>query len=263
METIADYGTVAYFNVRTFSTGIYQAWFNMQDRAAAAQLALCLLGFALLVAGFERIQRGQARSHLRGGAARRHRAAAARRRAPAGRQPALPAAGHRGASCCPRPCSRAWPTARARASPTRATALRAHSLELAGIAAAVTVAGAVLVGFRARMRPGPRGAGAPARRRARLRGAGRGDRGGPAGALCRARQRHRRLGAAASRHLDRAALHRLDLAAGARLHGPLHGGRAQRLRRRPRHRQPAHRRGRPHPRARAAGAARRGCICRS
>ncbi len=32
METIADYGTVAYFNVRTFSTGIYQAWFNMQDR---------------------------------------------------------------------------------------------------------------------------------------------------------------------------------------------------------------------------------------
>ena len=40
METIADYGTVAYFNVRTFSTGIYQSWFAMQDRAAAAQLAL-------------------------------------------------------------------------------------------------------------------------------------------------------------------------------------------------------------------------------
>ena len=50
METIADYGTVAYFNVRTFSTGIYQAWFNMQDRAAAAQLALCLLAFALMLA---------------------------------------------------------------------------------------------------------------------------------------------------------------------------------------------------------------------
>ena len=50
METIADYGTVAHFNVRTFSTGIYQAWFAMQDRAAAAQLALCLLGFALLLA---------------------------------------------------------------------------------------------------------------------------------------------------------------------------------------------------------------------
>ena len=50
METIADYGTVSYFNVRTFSTGIYQAWFAMQDRAAAAQLALCLLGFALVLA---------------------------------------------------------------------------------------------------------------------------------------------------------------------------------------------------------------------
>ena len=67
METIADYGTVAYFNVRTFSTGIYQAWFAMQDRAAAAQLALCLLGFALLLAALERVQRGQARAHMRGG----------------------------------------------------------------------------------------------------------------------------------------------------------------------------------------------------
>ena len=66
METIADYGTVAHFNVRTFSTGIYQAWFAMQDRAAAAQQALCLLGFALLLAAFERIERGQAQSYLRG-----------------------------------------------------------------------------------------------------------------------------------------------------------------------------------------------------
>ena len=43
METIADYGTVSFFSVRTFATGIYQAWFAMQDRTAAAQLALCLL----------------------------------------------------------------------------------------------------------------------------------------------------------------------------------------------------------------------------
>ena len=66
METIADYGTVAHFAVRTFSTGIYQAWFAMQDRAAAAQLALCLLAFALIVAALERIERGQARvAHAR------------------------------------------------------------------------------------------------------------------------------------------------------------------------------------------------------
>ena len=68
METLADYGTVAHFNVRTFSTGIYQSWISMQDRAAAAQLALCLLAFALLVAGLERAQRGAARAHMRGAA---------------------------------------------------------------------------------------------------------------------------------------------------------------------------------------------------
>ena len=60
METIADFGTVAYFGVPTFATGIYTSWFSMADRAAAAQLALCLLGFALVLAVLERMQRGQA-----------------------------------------------------------------------------------------------------------------------------------------------------------------------------------------------------------
>ncbi|MEM1074370.1 MAG: iron ABC transporter permease [Pseudomonadota bacterium] len=63
METIADYGTVAYFGVQTFATGIYTSWFSMADRAAAAQLALCLLSFALLLAFLERTQRGHARYH--------------------------------------------------------------------------------------------------------------------------------------------------------------------------------------------------------
>jgi iron(III) transport system permease protein len=27
METLADYGTVSYFAVQTFTTGIYRAWF--------------------------------------------------------------------------------------------------------------------------------------------------------------------------------------------------------------------------------------------
>ncbi len=66
METIADFGTVAYFGVQTFATGIYTAWFSMADRAAAAQLALFLLGFALLLAVTERIQRGKARYHEAG-----------------------------------------------------------------------------------------------------------------------------------------------------------------------------------------------------
>ena len=66
METIADYGTVAFFNVQTFATGIYQSWFSLGDRAAAAQLSLCLLSFALLLAGLERAQRGKAKTAGKG-----------------------------------------------------------------------------------------------------------------------------------------------------------------------------------------------------
>ncbi|MGB7242943.1 MAG: iron ABC transporter permease [Sulfitobacter sp.] len=61
METIADFGTVAYFGVQTFATGIYTSWFSLADRAGAAQLALCLLSFALLLAMLERAQRGRAK----------------------------------------------------------------------------------------------------------------------------------------------------------------------------------------------------------
>ncbi|WP_299284465.1 iron ABC transporter permease [uncultured Tateyamaria sp.] len=63
METIADFGTVAYFGVQTFATGIYTSWFSLGDRAGAAQLALCLLSFALLLAVLERVQRGRAKYH--------------------------------------------------------------------------------------------------------------------------------------------------------------------------------------------------------
>ncbi|MEM7742334.1 MAG: iron ABC transporter permease [Pseudomonadota bacterium] len=63
METIADFGTVSYFGVPTFATGIYQSWFSMSDRGAAAQLAFCLLSFALFIALLERSQRGAARHH--------------------------------------------------------------------------------------------------------------------------------------------------------------------------------------------------------
>ena len=61
METLADYGTVAYFAVNTFTTGIYRAWFSLGDRVAAAQLASMLLGFVLLLLMIERVSRGRAR----------------------------------------------------------------------------------------------------------------------------------------------------------------------------------------------------------
>jgi iron(III) transport system permease protein len=50
MEAMADYGTVAYFGINTFTTGIYRTWFGMGNAAAASQLAtmLCLVVFVLL-----------------------------------------------------------------------------------------------------------------------------------------------------------------------------------------------------------------------
>lgn len=57
METLADYGTVAYFAVDTFTTGIYRAWFSLGDRAAAAQLATVLLAFVAAAIGLERMTR--------------------------------------------------------------------------------------------------------------------------------------------------------------------------------------------------------------
>jgi iron(III) transport system permease protein len=63
METLADFGTVAYFGVHTFTTGIYRAWFSLGDHVAAAQLSATLLGFVFLVLLIERTTRGRASFH--------------------------------------------------------------------------------------------------------------------------------------------------------------------------------------------------------
>jgi len=47
METLSDFGTVQYFSVDTFTTGIYRTWFGMGERIAATQLAALLLLFVL------------------------------------------------------------------------------------------------------------------------------------------------------------------------------------------------------------------------
>lgn len=72
METLADFGTVAYFAVDTFTTGIYRAWFTLGDRAASAQLAATLLAFVLAALWLEHASRGAARTasaRARGGTA--------------------------------------------------------------------------------------------------------------------------------------------------------------------------------------------------
>ncbi len=63
METLADFGTVSYFGVQTFTTGIYRAWFSLGDRVAAAQLSAALLAFVIAVLVLERASRGRARFH--------------------------------------------------------------------------------------------------------------------------------------------------------------------------------------------------------
>lgn len=61
METLADFGTVSYFAVNTFTTGIYRAWLSLGDSVAAGQLATCLLVFVFTMLAIERRQRGRAR----------------------------------------------------------------------------------------------------------------------------------------------------------------------------------------------------------
>ncbi|OUS30310.1 iron ABC transporter permease [Gammaproteobacteria bacterium 45_16_T64] len=63
METLADYGTVQYFGISTFTTGIFRTWFGLGDQGAAAQLAAMLLGFVLLLILVERYSRRQAQYH--------------------------------------------------------------------------------------------------------------------------------------------------------------------------------------------------------
>ncbi len=52
METLADYGTVSYFGVTVFTTGIFKTWFGLGDYSTAAKMAgiLLIFIFALIVA---------------------------------------------------------------------------------------------------------------------------------------------------------------------------------------------------------------------
>lgn len=155
METIADFGTVSYFGVQTFATGIYTSWFSMADRGAAAQLALCLLGFALFLAVAERTQRGKSKYYQSG---KRHAA--------------LPSAQLSGWQSVAAFILCAIPVILGFLLPVvilvqmgleseqnllskRYLGFIRNSLTLAGVAAFVTVCAAICVGFYQRLKPGP------------------------------------------------------------------------------------------------------------
>lgn len=61
METLSDFGTVDYFGVATFTTGIYRTWFGMGAQVAAAQLSAMLMVFILVLIVLERWSRRQAK----------------------------------------------------------------------------------------------------------------------------------------------------------------------------------------------------------
>lgn len=61
METLADFGTVAYFSVWHLTTGIYDAWLAQGDLSAAAKLSCLMLLFVITLVMLEKHQR----RHLR------------------------------------------------------------------------------------------------------------------------------------------------------------------------------------------------------
>ncbi len=70
METLNDFGTVEFFSVPTFTTGIYRTWFGMGERLAASQLAVLLLLFIFGLIALERMSRQQQRYYQNAGQGR-------------------------------------------------------------------------------------------------------------------------------------------------------------------------------------------------
>ncbi len=62
METLADFGTVQYFAVDTFTTGIYRVWLDVNE-PAAAQMAAVMFSLVLVLIWIERRSRRRQRFH--------------------------------------------------------------------------------------------------------------------------------------------------------------------------------------------------------
>ncbi len=63
METLADFGAVSYFGVSSFTTGIFRTWYGLDNVEGAAQLALILLGFVVILLALETSSRKRAAYH--------------------------------------------------------------------------------------------------------------------------------------------------------------------------------------------------------
>ena len=154
METLADFGTVSYFAVPTFTTGIYHAWLSLGDRVAAAQLSAMLLGFVVAVLLIERVSRGRARFHSASG--RKHPVRYQLRGAPAALAVLI--------CCVPLVFGFALPsglllhmafTEGDAQFGARFVTLTFNSFTLAGVTALAGVALALVMAYALRLRPGP------------------------------------------------------------------------------------------------------------
>ena len=61
LETLADFGTVQYYGIHTFTTAIYRTWYGMGNREGAAQLSMVLILIAVALVALEYRSRGRAR----------------------------------------------------------------------------------------------------------------------------------------------------------------------------------------------------------
>lgn len=63
METLSDFGTVSFFGVSTFITGIYNSWFIFDDLQTSNLLSILLLCFVLIFFIVEKLSRKNSQFH--------------------------------------------------------------------------------------------------------------------------------------------------------------------------------------------------------
>src|SRR5690606_13839500 len=63
METMADFGAVDYFAVPTLTRGIFSIWLDTYNAGGAAQVAMVMLGFVMILLALERTGRRGRRFH--------------------------------------------------------------------------------------------------------------------------------------------------------------------------------------------------------
>ncbi|RGE47815.1 iron ABC transporter permease [Mannheimia granulomatis] len=66
METLGDFGTVAYFAVPTLTTAIYDSWLGYHDLGTASQIAIFMLLMIFLFLSLEQYSRRKQQSYQRG-----------------------------------------------------------------------------------------------------------------------------------------------------------------------------------------------------